>query len=74
MQIVKTQIELGVEKPFTFLQTTDTHLVFTDENDTEARREFARARGRDFSHAEETPLLSGSMWQRPVIPSSIPAI
>lgn len=53
MQIVKTQIELGVEKPFTFLQTTDTHLVFTDENDTEARREFARARGRDFSHAEE---------------------
>ena len=53
MQIVKTQIELGVEKPFIFLQTTDTHLVFTDENDTEARREFARARGRDFSHAEE---------------------
>ena len=51
MQFVKTQNELGVEKPFTFLQTTDTHLVFTDEYETDARREFARARGRHFSHA-----------------------
>ena len=74
MQIVKTQIELGVEKPFTFLQTTDTHLVFTDENDTEARREFARARDGTSPMRRKTPLLSGSMWQRPVIPSSIPAI
>ena len=53
MQILKSKIVLGVEKPFTFLQTTDTHFTCTDENDSEARRAFAMDRWQGFSHAEE---------------------
>ena len=53
MQILKSTLVIGVEKPFTFLQTTDTHLCATDDRDSRQRQEFARARGRDFSHAEE---------------------
>lgn len=53
MEIIKSELILGVEKPFTFLQTSDTHFVFTDENDTQRRRDFARGRGKDFPHAEE---------------------
>lgn len=53
MQILKSTITVGVKQPFTFLQTTDTHFTCTDEHDSEDRRAFARARGRDFPHAEE---------------------
>ena len=53
MQIIHTTLHLGIEKPFTFLQMTDTHFTFTDDTDTPRRREFARQRGNDFSHAEE---------------------
>ena len=53
MQILHTTLHLGIEKPFTFLQMTDTHFTFTDDTDTPRRREFARQRGTDFSHAEE---------------------
>lgn len=38
MQIIYNTLPLGIEKPFTFLQMTDTHLVFTDEGDTPRRR------------------------------------
>ena len=53
MKIIKSELVLGVEKPFTFLQTSDTHFVFTDETDTQRRREFARDRFWIFPHAEE---------------------
>lgn len=53
MQVLKSTLVIGVEKPFTFLQTTDTHFTATDGNDSCERQAFARARGRDFFHAEE---------------------
>lgn len=54
MEIIKSELVLGVEKPFTFLQITDTHLTYTDDNDSPERREFAAQRRRDFfSGAEE---------------------
>lgn len=53
MEIIKSELVLGVEKPFTFLQTSDTHFVLTDENDTQRRRDFARDRWQGFPHAEE---------------------
>lgn len=53
MEIIKSELVLGVEKPFTFLQTSDTHFVFTDETDTQRRKDFARDRFRIFPHAEE---------------------
>ena len=53
MQIIYNTLHLGIEKPFTFLQMTDTHLTFTDDTETFRRREFACRRGKDFAHAEE---------------------
>lgn len=42
MNIVKNEINIGIEKPFTFLQITDTHLVRIGENDALSRKELLR--------------------------------
>ena len=39
MEIINTTLHVGVEKPFTFLQMTDTHLTRTDYDDSEAYEE-----------------------------------
>ena len=44
MEIIKTTLKLGIEKPFTLLHVTDLHISETDENDSERRREFAEKR------------------------------
>ncbi len=44
MNIIKTEIHIGIEQPFTILQITDTHLVMVGESESEARREFGRSR------------------------------
>lgn len=49
MDIIKSTINIGIEKPFTFLHISDIHLTETDENDTLARRKFAASRKRGFS-------------------------
>ena len=51
MNLIKNTIEIGIEKPFTFLHISDIHLAQTDENDSAERREFAAGRQRDFSYA-----------------------
>jgi len=51
MKIVKNTLELGAEKPFTFLHISDIHLSEADETETEARRAFAASRKRYFSKA-----------------------
>ena len=48
MEIIKSTLDIGIKKPFTFLHVSDIHLSETDENDTPARREFAVARKRGF--------------------------
>lgn len=53
MEVIKSKLFLGVEKPFTFLQTSDTHFCLTDEEEPEHRRAFARDRRQGFPHAEE---------------------
>ena len=51
MQIIQTTLNVGVEKPFTFLVVSDIHLSEADESETEERRAFAAGRKRDFSYA-----------------------
>lgn len=51
MQLIKNTIEIGIEKPFTFLQISDIHLAETDENDSAERRNFANGRKGCFSYA-----------------------
>lgn len=41
MNILKNTINIGIEKPFTFLHMTDTHCTFTDDNDSQERKIFA---------------------------------
>lgn len=51
MNLIKNTIDIGIEKPFTFLHISDIHLAQTDENDSAERREFAAGRQSDFSYA-----------------------
>ena len=44
MNIIKNEIQIGIEKPFTFLQITDTHLVCVSENECDERKAFAGSR------------------------------
>lgn len=51
MEIIRNTLNIGVEKPFTFLQISDIHLSESDENDSARRREFAADRKRSFAFA-----------------------
>ena len=51
MEFIRNTLEIGIEKPFTFLHISDIHLAETDENDSERRRAFANDRKRCFSYA-----------------------
>ena len=51
MNIIKNTINIGIEKPLTFLHMTDTHITFTDSNDTDERRKFADGRKEEFFKA-----------------------
>ena len=53
MEIIKSTISAGAEKPFTFLHISDIHLSESDENDTPRRREFAAKRKHHFAFAPE---------------------
>lgn len=53
MQIIKNEIHIGIENPFTFLHMTDTHLTLVDERDNERKAELAKSRRQWFSPAEE---------------------
>lgn len=51
MEIIRNTLNIGVEKPFTFLHISDIHLSESDENDSARRREFAADRKRSFAFA-----------------------
>ena len=51
MQIIKSTLNIGVEKPFTFLVVSDIHLSETDERDSAERASFAADRKNMFSYA-----------------------
>lgn len=48
MKILKTTIELGLEKPVRLLHVTDTHLAYADGRDNERKQQLAAARARAF--------------------------
>ena len=53
MKIVKNEINIGIEKPFTFLHMSDTHLCLADDRDDERKNKLARGRTAIFPNAEE---------------------
>ena len=56
-------LDLGADKPFTFLHVSDTHLTFADERDGQRKTELAARRALTFPDAEEN-LLSAEQKAR----------
>lgn len=52
-RVIKTQLHIGVEKPFTVIHMSDTHLTLADLRDGERKVTLAEKRERIFPHAEE---------------------
>ena len=48
LKLIKTTIEIGLEKPVKLLHVTDTHLTLCDDRDNERKQKLAAARTREF--------------------------
>lgn len=53
MNIIKTELHIGVPTPFTVIHASDTHLTLADLRDGERKVTLAEKRKLHFSHAEE---------------------
>ncbi len=53
MEILKTEINIGIEKPFTFIHMSDTHLTLADERDDDRKMQLAKDRLNGFPEAEK---------------------
>lgn len=53
MKIIKNEIHIGIEKPFSILHMTDTHLTQTDQEDAVRKAFAADRRNRYFVKADE---------------------
>lgn len=52
MQIIRTELHIGIDKPFSVIHMTDTHLTRADARDDERKNVLARKRLRVFPEAE----------------------
>ena len=53
MDIIKSTLNIGATKPFTFLHVSDIHMAETDESESERRKEFAAKRKHHFSFSPD---------------------
>ena len=53
MDIIKTKLHIGVEKPFQVLHISDTHLTYADMRDGERKVILSENRKNGFEHSEE---------------------
>ena len=61
MAIMETKLHIGVEKPFTVLHMSDTHLTLADLRDGERKVTLAEKRVKHFPHAEEMLTLADEL-------------
>lgn len=61
-EIIKTEVKIGVDKPFRVLHMSDTHLALANENDDERKHELAKE--RPFGYPEETMALASEYSKR----------
>ena len=52
IKINTVEIEAGIEKPFSVLHISDSHLVYADERDTERKMKLAARRSKKFRNSE----------------------
>lgn len=53
MRIIKNELNVGIDKPFTFIHVSDTHISLADERDNERKNKLAADRKKGFPQAEE---------------------
>ena len=53
MKVLKNHIRIGIEKPFTVLHASDTHIAFADNRNDERKIKLAEQRTNHFSDARE---------------------
>ena len=53
MNPVRTTIRIGLEKPFSVLHLSDTHLTFADARDDQRKLDLAEKRRQVFGPSEE---------------------
>lgn len=53
MEIIKSEINIGIEKPFTFIHMSDTHLTLADERDDDRKIQLGKDRLNGFPEAEK---------------------
>ena len=53
MEIIKSEIHIGIEKPFTFLHMSDTHLTLADQRDDDRKIQLGKDRLNGFPQANE---------------------
>ncbi len=53
MKIIKNKLNIGIDKPFTFIHVSDTHIALADERDNKRKNELAADRKKGFPLAEE---------------------
>ena len=70
MNIIETKLHIGVEKPFTVIHLSDTHLTRADLRDGERKVTLAEKRVKHFPHAEEMLDMADQLsrqYQAPIL-------
>lgn len=61
VKVLETKLHIGVEKPFTVIHLSDTHLTYADLRDGERKVALGEKRARIFPHAEEMLALADEL-------------
>lgn len=64
MNIIHSELHIGVETPFTVIHASDTHLTRADLRDGERKVALAEKRVRHFAHAEEMLATIGALSEQ----------
>ena len=70
VKVIKTNLHLGVEKPFTVIHLSDTHLTYADLRDGERKVVLAEKRTKIFPYAEQMLTLADELaeqYQAPIL-------
>lgn len=57
MKVLNNHIHIGIDKPFSILHASDTHITYADERDTDRKVRLSIDRTRHFAKASENLLL-----------------
>ena len=64
ISLVCQHVHIGLEKPFSILHISDSHITEADERDGEDKRRFAESRRRTFGGRQQSALLSSLDWAK----------